>query len=80
MYEVTKYHRTLETQLTLLAEAGLGFEALREGRPRPEQFSDPCEYERCGRIPLLLIVSRRVEHTPLARLHSAAYSLGTVLR
>ena len=57
--EVTKYHRTLETYLTLLGKAGLTFEALREGRPRPEHFSDPGEYERRGRIPLFLVVKAR---------------------
>lgn len=56
---VTKYHRTLETQLALLQGAGLSFEALREGRPQPEHFSDPSEYERRGRIPLFLIVGAR---------------------
>ncbi len=57
--EVTKYHRTLETQLTLLQEAGLVFEALREGRPQVEHFSDPSEYERRERIPLFLTVKAK---------------------
>jgi SAM-dependent methyltransferase len=57
--EVTKYHRTLETQLTLMQEAELVVEAVREGRPQPEHFSDPSEYERRRRIPMFVIVKVR---------------------
>lgn len=57
--EVTKYHRTLATQLKLLEDAGLVFEALREGRPQREHFSDVSEYERRNRIPLFLVVRAR---------------------
>ncbi len=57
--EVTKYHRTLETQLRLLQEAGLVFEALREGLPGRAHFSEVSEYERRKRVPLFLIVRAR---------------------
>lgn len=56
---VTQYHRTLESILVSLQGAGLRLENLREGCPKPENFSDKNLYERRMRIPLFLILSVR---------------------
>jgi ubiquinone/menaquinone biosynthesis C-methylase UbiE len=56
---VTQYHRTLESILMSLQGAGLRLENLREGCPKPENFSDKNLYERRMRIPLFLILSVR---------------------
>jgi SAM-dependent methyltransferase len=54
---VTQYHRTLETILLSLQEAGFIFEQLREACPKPENFTDRELLERRMRIPLFLILS-----------------------
>ncbi len=56
---VTQYHRTLETTLMSLQEAGFVFEQLREGCPKPETFKDEALLGRRMRIPLFLILSSR---------------------
>ncbi len=55
--KVIKYHRTIEEYFQLLLAAGFMVEDLREGTPRPENFSNREEYERRMRIPLVLIIS-----------------------
>jgi SAM-dependent methyltransferase len=55
--EVIKYHRTIETYLAAVQQAGLVLETLREANPRPDHFTDPSEYERRRRIPLFLLLS-----------------------
>jgi SAM-dependent methyltransferase len=54
---VTQYHRTLETILVSLQNAGFVFEGLREGCPKAENFTDPELFERRLRIPLFLILA-----------------------
>jgi SAM-dependent methyltransferase len=56
---VTQYHRTLESILMSLQTAGFTFEQLREGYPKPENFTDKGLLERRMRIPLFLILSAR---------------------
>ncbi|MBT2642485.1 methyltransferase domain-containing protein [Bacillus sp. ISL-41] len=55
--KVIKYHRTVEEYFQLLLAAGFMVEDLREGAPRPENFSSLEEYERRMRIPLVLMIS-----------------------
>jgi SAM-dependent methyltransferase len=56
---VTQYHRTLESILLSLQQAGFVIEQLREGCPKPENFKDKMLYKRRMRIPLFLILSAR---------------------
>jgi hypothetical protein len=55
--KVIKYHRTVEEYFQLLLAAGFMVKDLREGTPRPENFSSLEEFERRMRIPLVLMVS-----------------------
>ncbi len=57
--EVVIYHRTVEDYVLGLQAAGFLLEALRESRPQPELFSDPEQYARRLRIPLLLFCAGR---------------------
>lgn len=56
---VFKYHRTIEDYFTAVQAAGLQVEALREARPRTENFADPALLARRMRIPLFLIIAAR---------------------
>lgn len=56
---IVKYHRTIESYFTSLVSAGFAVEALREGEPKLENFSDSQEFERRKRIPVVLIFSCR---------------------
>jgi SAM-dependent methyltransferase len=55
--EVIKYHRTVEDYFMALRQAGFVVDAVRESRPKPELFTDPANYERRKRIPLMLFFS-----------------------
>lgn len=58
---VTWYHRSVETYVTALAEAGLRLTGLREGAPVPELFADAAdELARRRRVPLFLILQATV--------------------
>jgi SAM-dependent methyltransferase len=54
---VVKYHRTIEEYFMMLQQAGFVIEALREPKPKEEDFTNPEEYIRRMRIPLFLILS-----------------------
>ncbi|MEN8699945.1 class I SAM-dependent methyltransferase [Bacillus infantis] len=56
---VVKYHRTVEDYFTLLQQAGLAVEGLKEAVPEERFFKDKSEYERRRRIPLFLLFSCR---------------------
>lgn len=56
---IVKYHRTIESYFTALVSAGFLVEALQEGEPKRENFSDSEEFERRKRIPVVLILSCR---------------------
>lgn len=51
---VLKYHRTVEDYFHALQQTGFTVLALRESRPRPEQFRDRKLLERRLRVPLFL--------------------------
>jgi hypothetical protein len=56
---VVKYHRTIEEYFTLLVQAGLAVERLKEASPEASSFREKTEYERRKRIPLFLLFSCR---------------------
>lgn len=55
--EVIKYHRTIEDYFSALRNTGFVVQALRESRPRREQFRDEATFKRRKRIPLMLFFS-----------------------
>jgi len=57
--EVVKIHRTVEDYFLTLQATGFTVETLREARPDPAHFTDPAEYERRKRIPLMLFLVGR---------------------
>jgi len=56
---VVKHHRTVEDYFAAVQAAGLVVEALREARPRRENFTDEALFNRRKRIPLFLVVAAR---------------------
>lgn len=56
---IVKYHRTIESYFTALVSAGFLVDALQEGEPKRENFSDSQEFERRKRIPVVLILACR---------------------
>ena len=56
---VVKHHRTVEDYFAAVQAAGLQIEALREARPRRENFADEALFSRRSRIPLFLIIAAR---------------------
>jgi SAM-dependent methyltransferase len=58
-HEVTKYHHTLEEYFERVTEAGFELEAVRESRPKKDNFLSEEEYNRRLRIPLFLFIAAR---------------------
>lgn len=56
---VVKHHRTVEDYFAAVQAAGLQVEALKEARPRRENFADEALFNRRCRIPLFLIIAAR---------------------
>jgi SAM-dependent methyltransferase len=56
---VVKHHRTVEDYFSAVQTAGMVVEALREARPRRENFTDEALFNRRKRIPLFLVVAAR---------------------
>jgi SAM-dependent methyltransferase len=50
-------HRTIETYVTELRQAGFRLSNLRECAPRADRFDDNSEYKRRQRIPLMLLIA-----------------------
>ncbi|MCA9839086.1 MAG: methyltransferase domain-containing protein [Trueperaceae bacterium] len=55
--EITKYHHSIEDYLSMLEEAGLRLERLRESKPQREHFHSEAEFQRRLRIPLFLFLA-----------------------
>jgi SAM-dependent methyltransferase len=58
---VQKYHRTIEDYFPALRRAGFSVEDLREATPRADHIPDPAELRRRQRVPLILLISARLE-------------------
>jgi hypothetical protein len=57
---VTWYHRTVETHVRALHDAGFSLDALSECAPRPELLGDDAEeLARRRRVPLMLLLAGR---------------------
>ncbi|WP_084245403.1 class I SAM-dependent DNA methyltransferase [Planomicrobium okeanokoites] len=54
---VVKYHRTIENYFSSLILAGFHIHSLKEGQPEKANFTDPGEFERRKRIPVILAFS-----------------------
>lgn len=54
---VVKHHRTIEHYFTALTAAGFRIEALQEGEPVKDNFTEEKEFVRRKRIPIILVFS-----------------------